>query len=439
MDILEHERVHRGEPARLGANRPRGAAALFFATAFLVAVASTTHLDAAHAQPPTKDVWQTYLDAAQASDSSGNFTAEAIILSAALALANKSDPHGQRPALTRLPLILAYGELHRTDLMDPLSALSIHIDVGNLDERYDDFLNTIDEYANSYHDRWNAHQDDSPSDDLNFKQGVRFYGAKNSFLIEIAFRTKLRPGDQIGLAKAVGVLGVAYRKHGYLDCAGYDYGVASQSFQDFRQRLNAMATAASRFDVGSLMDSAGEQSTLVPAQLDTQVALLDVLERYMQDMAYNTIHPNAEDRALAKTDWGSCDPQGPPLRTPLAVGFDAQISSAIKYVNVRLSLIQQLSKYWPDNNLFGLAAFRFAVLYKLEYDRSQQQPGAYPDVLAQARSAYQNALKILTHAAGPNAELVSRVASDYATLLVEAKLPDEAKKIETQYGVKPSN
>ncbi|HEY6464798.1 MAG TPA: hypothetical protein VIY69_02330, partial [Candidatus Acidoferrales bacterium] len=91
------------------------------------------------------------------------------------------------------------------------------------------------------------------------------------------------------------------------------------------------------------------------------------------------------------------------------------------------------------NNLFGLAAFRFAELYKLEYERSQQQPGAYPDVLAQARSAYQNALKILTHAAGPNAELVSWVASDYATLLVEAKLPDEAKKIETQYGVKPSN
>lgn len=417
--------------------QPRGFLARLFGAILPVVLLTAACPGPAEAQAPP-DLWQTYLDAAQASDNAGDFKTEAITLDAALAFASKHDPQGQRPALTRLPLVLAYGELHRTDLMDPLSALGVNIDVGQLDKRYNDYISTLDSFANHYYDRWNAHLNDSESDDLSFKQTVRFYGAKNLFALEIAFRTKLNPEDKIGLATAMGLLGLAYKKHAYYDCAGYDYAEASQIFRDFRQTLNAMETSGRLFDLGS-QSASSAASMLIPPNLDTQVALLEAFERYMRDVADEALHPNSDEASAAKTDWDFCSRRGPTLKTPPAVGFDAQISRAIAYHDVKLSLIEPLRKYWSENMLFGTAEFQLAQIYKLEYQRSQKQAGAYPDALGKARSAYEDALKILSHAEGPRSQFVQEIAGEYADLLNDAKLPAEAKKIKAQYGVTASN
>lgn len=414
---------------RAGAPSLLGALSVVFASIFGQAVA----------EAQTRDLWQTYMDAAQASDASENFTAEAIILNAALGFANQHDRDGQRPVLTRLPLLLAYGELDRKDLMKPLAAQGLHIDVANLDDRFSDYIGTTYAYANSYMSRWDAHANDSASDALAFAQAIRFYGTKNSFSIEISFRTKLRPDDKIGLARAMSLLGLSYKKNGYLNCAGYDYAGASQTFQDFRQTLDAMETAGNLFDVGGQTTWGVGQRTLDPAEFDTQVALLTAFQAYMMTVAYETLHPDTEELSTAKTDWDFCSRWGPPLKTSPAVGFDAQISRALEYHNVQLSLTQQLAKYWPNNMFFGEIDSQTAELYKLEYESSLLKPGTYADSLAKARSAYEGALKILTYAAGSGAPTLGIIASHYAGLLVEAKLPAEAEKIESQYGVKPSN
>jgi hypothetical protein len=394
----------------------------------------------AAAQPKPQDLWQTYMDAARASDASGDFAAEAVILNAASAFAKKADPQGQRPTLTRLPLILAYGELHRTDLMRPLTALGMDIDESNLDEGYEGFVSTMDDFAEAYYSRWGAHLADSPSADGIFRQGVRFYGAKNSFSIEVAFRSKLMPDDKVGLAETLSFLGLTYQKVSDLDCAGYDFGEASQIFQDSRQILGAMEAADSHFTVGSQAGSIAGQSTLRARELSSQVAELEIFERYLSGAAYETLHhTEAEGLPTANTDWDFCHRLGPPAMTPAPVGFDAQISRALLYHKMNLGLLQDLYKYWPNNTLFGVADANLAEIYRLQYERSQLQSKGYVDSPTKTGSAYKSALKNLSSALGPNAQVVQGVASAYVNFLIEARLPTEAKRIEARYGVAPGN
>jgi len=402
------------------------------AMVYVIVVGSTS----ARGQALAKDPWQTYMEAALASDQGDDFKIEAITLNGALAFAKAHDPRGQRPALARLPLMLAYGELDRKELMRPLAAQGLRIDVSNLDKRYDDYVGTIENYASSYYDRWNAHTDDNPSDD--FKQGIRFYGMKSSYLIEVALRAKLRPGDKIGLASTMSQVGLVYKRGGDLECAGYDYRRASEMFSGFQQMRGALAWAGNRFSVGNPTTATAQQSATGQAVLDTQVYLVLALGLDMVYSADKTLHSHSSQPSMAKTDLAQCDGSGPPAKTPPPIGFDAQVSRASDYYHAVFELARELHEHWPTHPFFGLLDFRFADLYGLEFEMSKMHPGKYPDSLAKARSAYEDSLAIFTHAEGPNSRFLHTVAVSYVDLLIEAKLNDEAKKIEDRYGVAPS-
>lgn len=409
--------------------------ALVFWIAVCISSAGIVQTASAQAQTPAKDLWQTYMDAALYSDQSNDFAAEAVTLNAALAYANKRDLQGQRPALTRLPLMLAYGELGRKDLIKPLSDLGMHVDVSNLDKLFYNYIETVDDFAASYHSRWNAHENDNPSDDD--KQGFRFYGWKNSYLIDVALRTKLRSRDKIGLANALAGTGGAYAEADY-NCAGYEYGRAFETYRDFADTRDAMTVAEIQFSgENPITPTTHQQSTLQVAD-DTRVYLLVRFGDSMRALASKTLRSQSGSDSLTRPDVSKCDAFGPPERTPLPVGFDSQVNRAAEYYDDVSKLMTGMHQYWPGNPLFGVLDNSEGLLEAMKFARSKTHPGQYPDSLTKSKGAYAGSLAILTHASGPKSQMVQVVAQNYVDVLVEGGLTDEAKKIEIQYGVSPS-
>jgi hypothetical protein len=171
---------------------------------------------------------------------------------------------------------------------------------------------------------------------------------------------------------------------------------------------------------------------------NTQVTLVELLGDAMRSLAYKTLHPGSSSVSAPSTDLSKCDTFGPPKRTPLPVDFDAQVSRAEEYYGGVVKLTTSMHQYWPGNQLFGVLDNHEGMLYAIEFEMSKAHPGQYPDSLAKAKGAYADSLAILTHASGPGAAIVQIVAQNYLDLLIEAGLTDEAKKIETAYGVSPS-
>jgi hypothetical protein len=439
MDFTGRMRRQNCEPPFRGPNSRRRPANLSrLACAMAVGCAIVVCPAIARAQSQAKDLWQTYMEAAIASDQTDDFKTEAIALNAALALANQNDAQGPRPGLTRLPLLLAYAELGRKDLMQPLTDQGMRIDVSNLDSRFDNYIGAADNYASSYYDRWNAHRNDNPVDD--FKTAVRTYGAKNLYRIEVALRTKLRPDDSIGLATALGEVGLMYKSSGEFECAAYDYGRALETFLDFQRKRDAMTMAGGFFSVSNPATPSAEQSTKGQAVVDTQVYLVMSTAALMTASAYRSLQPEPADSRPAKTDLSAdCDNFGPPARTAPAVGFDAQIGRASEYFDSLLKLTSELHSRWPSHPLLGIIDYRLADLFALEFKMTKAHPEQYPDSLAEARKSYESSLSIMTHARGIGSQFVRTTAAEYAGLLNEAQLPDEAKKIEDRYGVTASN
>ena len=391
------------------------------------------------AQAPAKDLWQTYMEAALGSNQTEDFKIEAITLNAALAYTKQHDADGQRPVLTRLPLMLAYGELGRDDLLKPLAEQGMHIDVSNLHKLLDDYVSTVDNYASSYYNRWVEHMNDKSIDA--FKQEVRYYGAKNSYLIEVALRTKLRPDDEVGLATTISQVGLTYKKNNNFDCAGYDYGRAFQIFQDFQRKRDGMMITADHFSASNPGTPQAEQGATGQAFIDTEAYLVLAMASSMIELAYRSLHsPSDNASSAAKTDLAAaCDNFGPPARTPPAVGFDALVKRDTEYFDALANLTSELHEYSPKHPFFGVVDYWRAELYDVEYQVTSDHPDQYPDSLPNARAAFEESLDIMTHAHGPNSDFVRGDAREYVDLLIKAKLPDEAKRIEDRYGVTPSN
>ena len=174
------------------------------------------------AQAPSKDLWQSYMDAAEAADAAGDFKTEALTLARAFAFAKQHDAQGQRPVLSQLPLMLAYIELDEKDLWQSIAKEKLRIDVGNPGQGMTDYISTLDNYGWSYYTRWKAHLNNSSEKEA-FKQTGRLYGAENSFRVEIALRQKLMSEDQDGLGAAEGSLGLVLSKR--------------QKIRQFRRRI----------------------------------------------------------------------------------------------------------------------------------------------------------------------------------------------------------
>jgi hypothetical protein len=391
-----------------------------------------------HAQTVKTDLWQTYMDAALSSDQTNDFQTEAIILHAAFDYANQNDQNDQRPAMTRLPLMLAYIELGRKDLWDPLTKTGLNIDVGELDDRVGAFIFSIGNFGSSYDSRWQAHQNDKSTDD--FLQNARMYGAKNSYKIEVALRTKLERGDEVGLALAMANVGLIYRHDIDYNCAIYDYDRGFQAFSDFQRKRDAVNRAGTLFDVEqtpALILDQNQSGQPITAQ---QVYIVILAGMELRDSAASLIHsttntPSPTNDELSTT----CDSFGPPATTPAAVGFEAKVTRASQYFAAALKLTEQLQKDWPGNPIFDDIYLRIASLYQTEYEWRQTHPNEYPDALQKARNAYDKSLSNAAVSLGPKTDFVQGVASDYASFLLEAQQSADAKKIEAQYGVTARN
>ena len=390
------------------------------------------------AQRLPNDLWQTYMAAALANNQSDDFNVEVITLNAALAFAKQHDPKGQRPALTRLPLMLAYAELDRKDLMKPLADEGIVIDVSNLDDRLDDYIDTLWEYGLSYDNRWGAHRNDKQQDD--FRQAVRYYGAKNSFRIEVALRTKFRPRDEIGLANTVSLVGLVYRHGDNMDCADFDYGRAIQTFLHYQHERDAMATLGGRFSVGEPSVTAAEQRTLGQAVIDTQVWLVLNAAISLRISAGSALNSKTDPPSPVETNLSAqCDSFGPPPLIAPATGIDAQVTRALEYFDTVLMLTSALRKHWPGSPLFAILYNQIGLTYQIEFEIRKTHPDQYPDALTKAREAFEESLAILTHSDGANSGTARIVATNYVDLLDEAGLTDEASQIKQRYHLVSNN
>lgn len=372
------------------------------------------------AQAPSMRLWQTYINAAQASDRAGDFKDEAITLNVALAFAKQYDANGQRPLMTRLPLMLAYIELERKDLWQPLAKQNLRIDVGHLDATMNDYIAILNDFGSNYYNRWQAAFRPGEKD---FRQTARLYGAKNSLRLEIALREKLEPGDSDGLALNTEFLGRVLSRTGGVECSSdedvhrpYDnnaiaqgaYAVALAELHSAQKRLDIVTAMSSRFSVVEQNDAIEEKG--VNANL-LYVLVVD---------ARQTVYC-AWDSFKRKDD----------------KSFAAQVKRATELYAETTHLAGQLFKYWPRNPLIGTMYYDLAWFYYVQFEMSKLHAGQFPDSLLQSESAYEKALDIFEYTKGPNFPILHSVATDYVALLVETKQLDKAKKLEQRYGIPP--
>lgn len=396
---------------------PKNPAAFALAALLAFALALTASPSTCRAQAPSKDVWQTYMDAAAAADQDGDFKTEAITLARALAYAKTHDAQGQRPILSELLLMLAYIELDETDLWHELAKEKFKIDIGNPGPSMREFIPTLDRFGWSFYDRWKAHVNDTTEQPI--KQEARGYGAQNSFRLEVALRQKLMSDDPDGLAIAHASLGLVLSKLGTLRDADSEYSSAIELIRDSRTRRNAIPTMSALFGVGD--------PRLANAELGITAneAAVFFLTAGRLVAAADGLLQSGEDAADAKS------PKN------LDQFFDTQIGRALELYKEMEALTSEASKFWPHHPFFGRLNAEFAWLYATEFRMTKTHPGRYPDSLSNAKQRYERALAIFEAASGPNSTDVQNRAIDYVALLVAADQTEEAKKVAQRYGVEP--
>ncbi len=355
-------------------------------------------------QAPSKDLWQTYMDAAEAADAARDFKTEAVVLARAYAFAKQRDSQGQRPVLSQLPLMLAYVELDEKELWQSIAKERLRVDVGNLQPAMRDFISTLDNYGWSYYNRWKAHINDKSEDA--FKQTGRLYGAENAFRVEIAFRQKLMIDDRDGLASAEGSLGLVLSKDSKFKESEEEYSKSIQRFRGSRVKLAAMSALSSLFSVGDTSNANAEQ-TVTETHLD--VMLLT---------ARNLVASAEESFAKKRDDV-----------------FATQVENARALYKEMQSSTDDVSKFWPRHPFFGYFNADLAWFYQTEFAMTKLHPERYPDSLSKSRESFERAIAILEYSEGPNSIDVRNVVSRYIDLLVAADQPEEAKSLRRRYGI----
>ena len=361
------------------------------------------------AQAPSKDLWQSYMDGAEAADAAGDFKTEALTLARAFAFAKQHDAQGQRPVLSQLPLMLAYIELDEKDLWQSIAKEKLRIDVGNLGQGMTDYISTLDNYGWSYYTRWKAHLNDSSEKEA-FKQTGRLYGAENSFRVEIALRQKLMSEDQDGLGAAEGSLGLVLSKRQRFVDSDDAYNRAVQQLRGSRAKLVAMPTLSTLFSVGDPSLSTAERSVR-----ETQIDVMLLTARNLVASSQDSIAQKRDD------------------------AFATQVSRALALYEEIRALTEDVGQFWPRHPFFGYLDYGFALLYQTEFTVTKVHSDRYPASLAKAKEAFESAIAILEYSKGPSSQDVRNAVSDYMGLLVAADQPDEAKKLGKRYGINPAN
>ena len=351
------------------------------------------------------DLWQTYMSAAARANSSGDFETKAVLLARALDVAQSHRAHNLRPmltTLTKIPLMLAYVEQDKEALWKPIAeAGTFRLDVGPLDMSMKPFIFTARRFGNAYDDRWRRNQREP-----GFKQRARLYGAEHLLRVEAAFRKKLMPENETGLAEAQALLGMVIARRS-----------AQDSQEPFREAIGYFETVQQR---RSRIDAVTRRFSVARDDADVTVddgANLESNQFFAMTLAMRNILAVAED-SLTKKDLKS-------FQSAIAAANDLRVEITRATSRIRSS--------WPRSPTFGQIAVYSAWMYSAQYKGTKLDPKLFPDSFAQGKAAFEEALSIYGYNYGPTSELVRTVARDFANLLRTAGRNDEAAELEKRY------
>jgi hypothetical protein len=371
-------------------------------------VASALTLSSARGAPALEqgalDFWQTCEAASAGSITDEDFELAAILANSARQIADKSDPQGWRPALSRYPLMLAYYELGKDDLGDRVERMK---PFGWMDQGLGDFIETARTIGSSFSSQWRKHARDSGARDI--EQKARQLGAESLLTFEVALRKQLRPQDEDRLAYAYALLGLAIARRDARESLK-PFEDAYQHFKASARHRTALEEASRRFSFGTPGEAASADARS-GLNSDGALALMGFGGNLIRDVEKSVAEKQSKD-VLA-----------PKIR--LASDVLTEVDRALE--GVRAS--------WPTNPYLGYASRYWGRLYAAEFAATKTEPGRYPDSFAKAKDAYEKALLILEYSRGPNSDDVKDTAEDYVDVLRAAGRNDEAREIAKRYRV----
>jgi hypothetical protein len=346
----------------------------------------------------SKDLWQSDMLAAQAADAIDDFTTEALVLANALSLAK-----GQRRALSRLPLVLAYLELGRKDLWQPIAKEDFQIDV-NPPEEMRAAISFLDRYGWNYYNRWKTHRSDTSEDP--FKQTTRLAGAENAFRMEVALREKLMSDDEAGLGEAQASLGLVLSRESPTGEIESIYSQALQHLRSSNMKLAAMDTLSELSSMGDPARIRTERNVG-----ETQISVLILTANNLIESAQASLREKNDDQ------------------------FASQAARAQAIFQEISDLTASVRQGWPRHSFFGLLESEIGWLHQTEFEVTRIHPDRYPDSFAKAKNAFEQAIAIYEYSKGPNSPELRNVAGMYIALLKAANQADAARKLAQRYGL----
>jgi hypothetical protein len=378
--------------------------------AILIAVALTVISSRLQAGTPTpsKDLWQSYMEAALQADKAEDFKTEALILANAVSLAKSHDATEQRLLLSQIPLMLAYVELGREDLWRPILKDISGKHLGDPDETMRSYISIFREYGWSYYDRWKQHQDDTSED--SFKQQGRLYGAEIAMRAEVTLRQTLLSDDEAGLGEAEASLGLVLTKKSDSSGSEEAYNQALQHLRGSGMKRATMQTLSDLLSIGDPKLADSERSVE-----QTQIDVLFLTVRNLVESAQSSLKDKQEDQ------------------------FASQVGRASALLEEVSATTADIRKRWPRHPFFGILEAQIAWLHQTEFAMTKMHADQYPDAFAKAKDAFERSIAIIEYSKGPKSQELRTVATSYLELLIAAGQTDQANRLAQRYGVRPDN
>jgi hypothetical protein len=357
---------------------------------------------AAAAEPSKPDLWQTYQSAADAAIRNGDYEIAAVLLHSATAMAeaakasatSASDAAELRVALSRMPLILTYRQIDKTDLAKQLGdkyAKDIAITnallqkAGTIDKTLAAFIPT----ARGMSQNFDALAiDNSESDEGNLAE---LYG-----VVEIFLRERFSADDDQSMGDAKASLAAMISRR--------DAKRALKAFDDSDSVWNAMQQRrTSLAAVDRTFSASGE-------------AIPDLAPMSLEQVNSSVIATSNVLKGLDSDDYTD------------AV---TKLRRASDYLSTLQLSLDQIHKVWPNNPIFGSIDMWLGQLHAYEFKLNKADASKFPEAFEQAKASFDHCFRIYDHALGPGS--AKNCAQAYANLLRDAGKPEEAANLEKRY------
>jgi tetratricopeptide (TPR) repeat protein len=339
---------------------------------------------------PAKSAWQTYIEAAATAHSRSDFVSAEALLKAALDLAEKQDPDGIRPPLTRLVLQFTYADLNQMEMVQRIGP--IRIDIGKVDQGFLPLTKLFHRLGDVFYRRWQKFPANPPTEEVTLEYAAR------CLRVEIALQKKLFPQSRlsvdqvIAMANALRLYADVVEKQGTkgsLDEAVEQLEQANQLWENFRLE-------------NDLLIAVSQQASVLPRSvtqegLDNFVAVKNRLGLFHRWKAESL----QKDNKLAEA----------------AAAF-------ARAESLHLEVLKYFERDWPDHSTTGFHYFRLGQIY-----------AAWNERFAEAEAAFLRALAIYEAVEAPrNADLVF-IVKTLAAYLRKAGQPERARELELRFGI----